>query len=273
MNLEQPNDQSDEQEVGRDIEARARDMGWVPADEFKGDSSRWTDAETFVRRGEEILPILKSRLKKTEGRINELTETISSLREFHAEMSKKEVERKVAEATALLTRELEAARDAGDIGREVVAARKMNEVAAIEAKEMEKYSPSKPQDNQVPHKDVVSWKRANPWFGEDAKKTLRAQSLANLIELDNPELSPRELLDILDSQLKNPDGRGTTRVSGGGGSSNSSASRSGRGYFSLPPDAKSFCDKESAKYVGKGKPFATKEEWQDYFSLTYSGVQ
>jgi hypothetical protein len=42
-------------------ESEARQQGWMPQEEFKGDPDRWTDAETFVRRADEVLPILKKR--------------------------------------------------------------------------------------------------------------------------------------------------------------------------------------------------------------------
>ena len=31
-----------------DVEARAREMGWKPQEEFHGDPSRWVDAEAYV---------------------------------------------------------------------------------------------------------------------------------------------------------------------------------------------------------------------------------
>jgi hypothetical protein len=45
----------------RDYEAEARQQGWRPKEEFQGDPDRWTDAETFARRADEVLPILKKR--------------------------------------------------------------------------------------------------------------------------------------------------------------------------------------------------------------------
>ena len=48
---------ADEQqtEQPRDIEAEARKHGWRPKEEFKGDPARWTDAETFVKRADEVM--------------------------------------------------------------------------------------------------------------------------------------------------------------------------------------------------------------------------
>lgn len=43
-----------------DYEALAREMGWRPEGEFKGDKSRFVDAKTFYERGLTILPIVQA---------------------------------------------------------------------------------------------------------------------------------------------------------------------------------------------------------------------
>lgn len=53
-------------EPARDYEAEARDMGWKPKEEWDG-RGEWRDAETFVKRGEELLPIVQARLAKTRA--------------------------------------------------------------------------------------------------------------------------------------------------------------------------------------------------------------
>ena len=40
------------------VEQEARTLGWVPQEDFRGDKSRWVDAETFVQRGHEIMDLL-----------------------------------------------------------------------------------------------------------------------------------------------------------------------------------------------------------------------
>ena len=46
------------------IEIQAKAMGWVPQEDFKGNPDIWKDAESFVKDGYEILPILRERTKK-----------------------------------------------------------------------------------------------------------------------------------------------------------------------------------------------------------------
>lgn len=66
---------SQEQGDTRDWEAEAAAFGWVPKDQFKGDPERWRPAEEFVRRGEEILPIVRKQNEKLNAKVSELEET------------------------------------------------------------------------------------------------------------------------------------------------------------------------------------------------------
>lgn len=59
----------------RNWESEAKEMGWVPQDQFKGDPDKWRPADEFVRRGEDILPIVRSQNAKLHGELKELRET------------------------------------------------------------------------------------------------------------------------------------------------------------------------------------------------------
>lgn len=66
---------SQEQGAARDWEAEAAVYGWVPKEQFKGDPDKWRPAEEFVRRGEEILPIVRKQNEKLNAKVAELEET------------------------------------------------------------------------------------------------------------------------------------------------------------------------------------------------------
>ena len=51
------------------IETKAREMGWKPLEEFKGNPDNWRDAEVFVERGEEILPIVRKDNEKLRAEV------------------------------------------------------------------------------------------------------------------------------------------------------------------------------------------------------------
>ena len=59
------------------VEQEARTLGWVPAEEFKGDPNRWVDAETFVERGHTVMPILRKNNERLETLVKQQAEELS----------------------------------------------------------------------------------------------------------------------------------------------------------------------------------------------------
>jgi len=75
------------------IEAEALKMGWKPKEKFTGPEGKWVDAKTYVERGEQILPIVQSQLRKTR---EELAEVRKAAQEW-TELQKAAQEREVSE--------------------------------------------------------------------------------------------------------------------------------------------------------------------------------
>lgn len=67
------------------VEKEARLLGWVPKEDFR-DGDHWVDAETFVKRGKEINPILRKNneilLKKLDAANAEVAEVKKVAKEF-----------------------------------------------------------------------------------------------------------------------------------------------------------------------------------------------
>lgn len=70
---------NEEQSSARDFDAEARLQGWVPQDDFKGQADKWVDAESFVKRGEEIIPFLKKNNENLKVEIDKLKKSIKRL--------------------------------------------------------------------------------------------------------------------------------------------------------------------------------------------------
>ena len=62
-----------------DMEARARDLGWRPKSDWKGHPDAWKPADEFVRRGEEVLPIVRSRAMRAEAKVAELESRVAEM--------------------------------------------------------------------------------------------------------------------------------------------------------------------------------------------------
>lgn len=277
-------------EAGTNYEQEARSMGWVPQEEFRGDQNRWVDAETFVERGKTVMPILKANNKKLEEQVHSLTaetvklkqlfqssqEAIAAMQQVHNEHTKAAVE---AAKRDLLV-QLKAAKEEGDIDREIAIS---DQLADIKAEEKIAASrPAQPAAAAGPadagadalHPDFQAWQSENKWFGTDQRKTMRAMGIAQELRADPDydNLTGRSFYDkIMEIMEERSGGRPAaskvsgTRPSGTGGGSGSSV----KAYNDLPPDAKEACDRQGKKLVGEGRAFKDMEAWRKYYVNLY----
>lgn len=84
----------------RDYEAEARDMGWTPEGEWKGDKKplKFLSAEEFVERGETLVPILNKRLKEKDAYWEERFKKSEALNAKTVERLQKQFDKDLAEA-------------------------------------------------------------------------------------------------------------------------------------------------------------------------------
>lgn len=90
----QDQQESEAQQVSPETERKAREMGWVPQQEWRGASEAWRPADEFVKRGEEVLPIVRSNLERSQKRVHDLEQQLASLPgKIRAEVDKDYVKR------------------------------------------------------------------------------------------------------------------------------------------------------------------------------------
>lgn len=166
------------------VEIRARSMGWRPLDEYHGDKTRWVDAETFVRRGETELPIVRERyralekkfidvekrLEESSGRLNETVKVLNEVRDLSKSAEERGFERAMRD---LGERERRAVAEASvetydTIQREkaaLVESRPKMVSTPPPAREPERTvtAPVTPTTNPV----IDAWIAENPWFNAD----------------------------------------------------------------------------------------------------------
>lgn len=68
-------------EPSEDEKREARGMGWVDKRAFRGDPNNWVDAKTFLKRGREVLPIVKSQLERVNEENRGLKREIEEIKE------------------------------------------------------------------------------------------------------------------------------------------------------------------------------------------------
>ena len=250
------------------VESEARLLGWVPKEEFR-DGDHWVDAESFVKRGKEINPILRKNnetlLKKLEEANREITEVKKVAKEFE-KFQKENTDRKIQELSDQLVALKEQKREAitqGD-GETVVAiddaidAIKAEQAEAKQVKEVPK-TVEKPAATLDPL--VTEWMDTNTWFTTDTKYTKIADAIGEGINQEFPHLRGKDFFNKLDEELERvlPDKYlKKTRSSPVEGNSNQGRNQgSGKkhSYENLPADAKVACD----RFVKQG--FMTKEAY------------
>jgi len=247
-------------EVSPEVQHEAESQGWVPKERFRGNESDWVDADTFVKRGREILPILR---KNNENLIKDLQATKDQLKDFReaAEEFKKfqreSYERKAQEYESQI-REIKESRaqaiSDGD-GQKVNALDDALDQAKENFKEAKQFvkdvvSAKDPEPTpEAIDPGLQAWLDRNTWFGQDKRLTGMVNGIGESLRLEFPLLKGQAFLDKLDEVLAEefPNKFGkkqspSSRVESGSGRQSRSGSNT-QSYDNLPPEAKSACDR------------------------------
>ena len=260
------------------VEKDARVFGWVPKEEFRGSEDSWVDAETFVKRGKEINPILRAnneRLKKEmeaerqkhNREIAELKAATEEFKQFQKDAFERKQQQLETELGDLKNQRKEAIRE-GDADLVVELEDRIEEVKEEKAKKVEVKQPvAAPQETEIKLDPTLSeWiENNNSWFGPDVEATEIANGIGASIRRQFPQLSGKAFLDKLDEKLKQrvPELYGNqnqTRNAVEGSTTRSSSSSGKKSYDNLPAEAKAACD----KFVKQGL-FKSKQEYVDLY--------
>lgn len=231
----------------RDYEAEAREMGWVPKDEFKGDTSRWSDAETFVKKGEEVLPLIKAQNKALKRQLDEMKRDLKKASAYFSDAEKRGYER----ARAEIEERLEQAVESGD----AAAAKK---AMADADKLREDMRDTKSENSAEDAKEAFDdWREGNTWYDRanlssasetDINARLYADRMVEKHLDKTKDMSPSEFFDFIGGlvherfpslKAKPPRQKPQSEVAGG----TRAAPRGGRSFADLPQEAQRMADK------------------------------
>jgi hypothetical protein len=277
--------QSESSGVDQEVLHEAESQGWVPKDRYRGNEKDWVDAETFVKRGREILPILK---KHNENLVKDLQYTKDQLKEFRetAEEFKKYQREAYERKAADYEKQIKEIKDSraqaisdGD-GTKVNALDDALDEAKDnlnEAKQAAKdVTSSKPEPENKPSEaidpNLQVWLDRNKWFGTDRRMTGIVNGIGESLRMEYPSLKGQPFLDKLDEVLEEEFpgkfGSGKTKRSSGNGSPVESGSgRQGRGggsrqsYDNLPADAKAACDRFVRQKITTREEYVQNYAW------------
>lgn len=264
-----------------DLQTRAKSMGWSPREEFRGPAEKWVDAEEFVRRGEEELPVLRERLRTSTSRISALDRELAKQRtEFEDKLQR------IEGATAIAIRrqrdELEnsyrsAQRDAvlnADQDRyDQLERDRRTAVADYDKQVFEVSRPREPEARQLPPQvatAVDNWRAENPWFERDQVLNQVAQAIHMDLNQRMPGLDISQNLNEVRKEIAKrfpekfapPSSRsGPAPVEGGSRVAAGTASR-GRSAADLPADVR----KAGERFVKQGLYKKIDDYAADYWS-------
>lgn len=273
--------------MSTETDTKARDIGWRPQEEFRGDPEKWVDSEEYLRRGEEILPLVKATNKRLEGQVTTLAGEIArltaalaeqqaSMTEF-ATFNQEQLADKLAEQKRNLTRELREARTAEDDNRIEDIEERLEENREARAT-LKAIPPAPPAPASTPTPPVApefaAWQAANPWYGgdseEDVAKTGAAQAFG--IKAAAEGKKGQAFFDAVDAKLakvyptqRKAEASEEGRPSGGSGGTGSADNS----FNSLPAEAKSKAKEQAAKFVGPNKMFKDEKAWFSYYAKQY----
>lgn len=244
----------------RDYEAEARAQGWVPEAEFKGEKkpAQFLDAETFVKRGEEITPFIR----KENQRLKE--EAAKRDAEFAKRIERLEKTNRITFEAQQKAHEAEIAR----VKREMRAAVSSGDEAEFDRLEkvrdgLEKSAPKpdEPDEKLTPEAELSrkqeAWRAANPWFDDDFEMQEFAIKYSDFHGRKHPNMSFEDNMKVVEAEVRKkfPDKFKSSAANGhaavdGGGSFSAAPVKKGLAA-KLPAEARAQAAKDVANKLYK----------------------
>lgn len=234
-------EEEEEEEVSDEEIEEARRMGWAPKEEWRGDPNVWKDAKTFLRHGQEILPIVRSENRKLREQNEQINSETAKLRSMVKALKKTIEEGSQSNYDEMLStlksRRKQALRDE-DLA---TVADLDDQIEHLEERPPAKIKDEEDEKPKV-HPDVKAWADETPWYNQDPELTdyMEFQFQKNLHRLgadDVPMLLKRSeeaVKKAFPNKFENPRRKKPNGIESGGGGGGK------RDAFSLlPKEAKS----------------------------------
>ncbi|HEX6826404.1 MAG TPA: hypothetical protein VF077_08825 [Nitrospiraceae bacterium] len=272
-------------EADEAIVAQAKEQGWVPLDEFRGKPEKWVDAEEFIERGKQALPLLRKnnerlqssltatnqRLAQLEAALKARDEDIDAMQELHNEQLKERTETLRRELKA----KLKAAKEDNDTDAEVEATDgliRLNAVSDdVETVPKAKKAPPQPQRGspEPDSPEFEAWHEQNPWYLTDPERTFEANQVAQRMVFEMqakklPELRGEAFFQEFDKRMRNDGRPNGSRVEGSRGGVTRTRSN-GHTYSDLSREERAICDKFAGRFVKPGGKWATTEAYRKHY--------
>lgn len=246
-----------EEQIQAKTEELARDIGWVPADEWRKKPEDHKSAEDYIRDSKKVIKSDRQSMKSMENKIDTLNTQIGSIRKEHKEGTLKELN--------IIKQDLEDQRRNAAVDGDSEAYDKIQEkITKIEEQVDEsKVAAATPAGEGEVVKDEIfaNWEENNPWYNDDPAMTAFADEIANDIAEETPMARRLEIVNAA-VQTRFPDAFEEEQAEAVAGASDAETGGaggvSGTGkvtYEGLPTQGKAACD----SFVDQG--LGSKEDW------------
>ena len=235
------------------IEERARNLGWTPQEEFRGDPEKWISADKFLERGEKELPLAKANNERLHNEIaaqrneiSEMKETFKEFKEFSEKSAQKAEKRGYEQAKKELETKRRAAVEEGDTekyDKVTSEIEDLDKTYKTETKETvnKNDQPANPYYDQF----VVE----NKWYSEDDDLKALADNIGGYVLQTQPGLYGKAFFDKVVEEVKiarpnkfqNPNRDLPGDVEDGGYQGKPKTKR--KTYDNLPKDAQEACER------------------------------
>lgn len=270
-----------------ETEEKAKAMGWVPKEEFRGDENKWVDAEEFVKRGENFVGIAKENIDRLtqkvtslESKLEESTKVFQEFREFATKSEQRAYDRAQKEYESsvkdLKKRLKEAAKNEQWSEFDEIE----NEIDGLEKPQKLKKKDDKQKATYYTQADLDAWMGANTkWFNVDQEMTAYAVAMEPILIKQGKK--GQELFEEIDKRLQkrfpenyeNPNKKKPSSVDGGGGDGEEVIKKDGKYSFNDIKDTEERKDarasyqrfKKELGFDKNGKEYTEQEYLKVYF--------
>lgn len=245
----------------RDYEAEARAEGWKPESEWTGDEPPkrgFVDAKTFVENGERVGSLLRAKVERLEGQLDQVTATAQEFREYSQQQMRRQQE-EAAQKIADLERKAAKAIDEGDGAAWADADRQLQQERANATTAED---PAAAAHNA----NAQAFLRDNPWYRTDPDMQAYADGIAP--QLDAQGLTGQAFFNELARKTneffsQRQSTSSTTSPVEQGAASTSTAVKP-RSYEALPAADRAQCDRFVSTIPGYTKEqFVAEYDWDE----------
>lgn len=172
------------------VELEAKDSGWVPKEEYKGEEHKWVDAGEFLRRGE-----LFKKIEDQSKQLKDVRSALNEMKKLHSQVRDVEYKR----ALETLRQQKKTALEDGD-AEAVLAAEERIDLVKEQVKQLQAQPADVQEDSGAQHPEFVAWTEQNSWYKSSAPMKAFADALGQ--DLARAGNSPSEVLRKVAAEVR-----------------------------------------------------------------------